>query len=360
MCHFFDFCKVFDKVPHRPLIDKLGNLGLDNHIIQWITSYLTERKQRVVLNGETSEAACVLSGVPQGSVLGPLLFLIYVDGVMNLPISGGSKLVLYADDILLYRPISSQEDYALLQRDIDNIDSWVSDNYLQFNVAKCKYMLISRRRHRVPPPVFTISNLQLEEVESFKYLGLLFTTDLSWTTHITSICAKAKQILGMLYRQFYQQSQPGTLLKLYTSLVRPHLEYASPVWNPYKSKDITMLESVQKFGCKVCTKQWDTGYDQLLQLLDLPTLARRRLYLDLSTMYKIVHGLVYFPPNIFVNRIGRTPNTTRPFLYSCPYAHTNYYQYSFVPRTVSAWNALPLPVVAAELCSFKSNVWVHI
>jgi len=154
----------------------------------------------------------------------------------------------------------------------------------QFNVAKCKYMLISRRRHRVPPPVFTISNLQLEEVESFKYLGLLFTTDLSWTTHITSICAKAKQILAMLYRQFYQQSQSGTLLKLYTSLVRPHLEYA---WNPYKSKDITMLESVQKFGCKVCTKQWDTGYDQLLQLLDLPTLARRRLYLDLSTMYKI-------------------------------------------------------------------------
>ena len=121
-----------------------------------------------------------------------------------------------------------------------------------------------------------------------------------------------------------------------------------------------MPEDVQKFGCKVCTKQWGTGYDQLLQLLDLPTLARRRLYLDLSTMYKIVHGLVYFPSNIFVNRIGRTPNTTRPFLYSCPYAHTNYYQYSFVPRTVSAWNALPLPVVAAELCSFKSNVWVHI
>ena len=121
-----------------------------------------------------------------------------------------------------------------------------------------------------------------------------------------------------------------------------------------------MLESVQKFGGKMCTKQWDTGYDQLLQLLDLPTLARRRLYLDLSTMYKIVHDLVYFPSNIFVNRIGRTPNTTRPFLYSCPYAHTNYYQYSFVPHTVSAWNALPLPVVAAELCSFKSNVWVHI
>ena len=97
----FDFCKAFDKVPHRPLIDQLSNLGLDNHIIQWITSYLTERKQRVVLNGDTSEAACVLSGVTQGSVL-----LIYVDGVMNLPISGGSRLVLYADDILLYRPIS--------------------------------------------------------------------------------------------------------------------------------------------------------------------------------------------------------------------------------------------------------------
>ena len=92
---FFDFCKAFDKVPHQPLIDKLGSLGLGNHIIQWITSYLTKRKQRVVLNGVTSETASVLSGVPQGSVLGPLLFLIYVDEVMNLPISGGSQSVLY-------------------------------------------------------------------------------------------------------------------------------------------------------------------------------------------------------------------------------------------------------------------------
>jgi len=116
----------------------------------------------------------------------------------------------------------------------------------------------------VPPPVFTISNLQLE---SLKYLGLLFTMDLSWTTHITSIYAKTKQILGMLYRQFYQQSQLGTLLKLYTSLVRPHLEYASPLWNPYKSKDIMMLENVQKFGFKIYTKQWDTGYDQYFSFL---------------------------------------------------------------------------------------------
>ena len=95
---FVDFCKAFDTVPHHPLLDKLG---LGNHILQWITSYLTERKQKVVINGETSETASVLSGVPQGSVLGPLFFLIYVDGVMNLPVSGGSQLVLYADDILL-------------------------------------------------------------------------------------------------------------------------------------------------------------------------------------------------------------------------------------------------------------------
>ena len=110
---FFDFCKAFNKRPHQPLIDKLGNLGLGNHVIQWITSYLMERRQWVVLNDETSKTAGFLSGVPQGLVLGLLLFLIFVDGVMNLPISGGSQLVLYADDILLYRPISRQENCAL-------------------------------------------------------------------------------------------------------------------------------------------------------------------------------------------------------------------------------------------------------
>ena len=357
---FFDFRKAFDSVPHRKLLDKLQDLGLDERILQWVKSYLTDRSQKVIVNGESSDPTHVLSGVPQGSVLGPLLFLVYVDGVMDLPLSEVSQLVLYADDILLYRPIKCQSDYSALQHEI-NTNSWVEDNHLQFNVSKCKHMLISRKRHTITcPRPLTIANHQLEEVECFKYLGLLFTSDLSWMQHIESICAKARRLLGLLYRRFYQQSQPETLLRLYTSLVRPHLEYASPVWSPYTIKDIALLENVQKFGCKLCTKQWDSGYEQLLELLDLPKLSTRRLYLDLSTMYKIIHGLLYFPSDVFSTRIGRTPRTIRPFLYHCPFARTSCFQHSYVPRTINVWNTLPLSVVDTTFSSFKNRIWDHI
>ena len=144
------------------------------------------------MNGESSDPTHVVSGVPQGSVLGPLLFLVYIDGVTDLPLSEASQLVLYADDILLFRPIKCQSDYSVLQQEI-NTNSWVEDNHLQFNISKCKHMLISRKRHTITSPApLTIASHQLEEVECFKYLGLLFTSDLSWTQHIESICAKAR------------------------------------------------------------------------------------------------------------------------------------------------------------------------
>ena len=116
---FFDLTKAFDSVPHRQLITKLEVIGLNEHLISWITDNLTNRHQSVVLNGKTSTPLPVTSGVPQGSVLGPLLFLIYINDINDLRLSTGSKLVLYADDILLYRPIFSGKDYALLQEDID-------------------------------------------------------------------------------------------------------------------------------------------------------------------------------------------------------------------------------------------------
>ena len=167
-------------------------------------------------------------------------------------------------------------------------------------------------------------------------------------------------LIYRMNRRFYQQSEPETLLRLYISLVRPHLEYASPVWSPYTIKDITLPENIQKFGCKLCTKQWDSGYEQLLELLDLPKLSTRRLYLDLSTMYKIIHGLLYFPPDVFSTRTSRTPSTIRPFLYHCPFARTNYLQHSYVPRTINAWNTLPLSVVDTTFSSFKYRIWDYI
>ena len=187
----------------------------------------------MVFNGVSSEIT-VTSGVPQGSILGPLLFLIYIDDISQVNLSPGSKLVLYADDILLYRPISSVDDYRALQDDIDMLSSWTMLNAMTFNTTKCKTMIISRKRNQCLPPVpLTLNGTILEVVLTFKYLGVLLSSDLSWTHHIQGVCSKARKILGLLYRRYYQYSDSRTLCQLYLSLVRPHLDYATQVWDPH-------------------------------------------------------------------------------------------------------------------------------
>ena len=149
---FFHLYKAFDSVPHQNLLVKLQQTGLSPHLLNWISDYLSFREQRVVVNGKTSKPKPVLSGVPQGSVLGPLLSLLYIDSLAPLPLSEGSQCVLYADDLLLFRCINANEDFSHLQHDISLVEDWVKCNHLTLNIAKCKYMVISRRRNPSLPP----------------------------------------------------------------------------------------------------------------------------------------------------------------------------------------------------------------
>ena len=233
---FFDFRKAFDSVPHRSLLRKLEDINLHPLLLRWIHSYLSGRTQKVVVNGATSNSLPVYSGVLQGSVIGPLLFLIYIDGIKSLLLSRDSYLTLFADDMLLYRPISCQYDFYLLQQDVNKISDWVDCNYLQFNVQKCKFMLVSRKIQSDPPsiPQLHLYGQPLERVPTYKYLGLLLSDNLSWTQHVKNLCTKARKILGLVYRRFYQFSSSESLFQVYISLVRPNLEYASQVWSPHK------------------------------------------------------------------------------------------------------------------------------
>ena len=203
--------------------------------------------------------------------MGPLLFLVYIDDVSDILLSDRSTLNLYADDMLLYKLVKSIEDIHHLQMDIDRICDWVNYNNLTLNPTKCKTMIISRKRNSVKPHAqFTLNSSPLEQVETFKYLGVLLSSDLSWSSHVDFICTKARKLIGLLYRRLYGNVDNRSLLELYSVLACPHLEYAAPIWDPHFIKDTNKLESVQRFTLKMCFKQWDLGYQDLLDLSQPP------------------------------------------------------------------------------------------
>ena len=173
--------------------------------------------------------------MPQGSVFGPLLFLIYINGITELPLLSESELVMYADDILLYRPIRQASGYQLLQQDVEALGTWANNNYLRFNPLKSKVMVLSRKIHPVPAPsYFSLNGSRLGIVDSVKYLGITIYSDIFWTKTISS---KARKLVGLLFRQFYRCADTDIILKLHIAMLRPHLKCASQVWDPHLLKD---------------------------------------------------------------------------------------------------------------------------
>ena len=209
-------------------------------------------------------------------------------------------------------PLDDPSDYSALQDDISTLSNWVLKKNLTLNPSKCKFLVISKlRKNSVPVPTLTLYDQPLERVSSYRYLGVNISEDLTWSTHLNEITSKARKIIGLLYRQFSEWSHPHSLLLLYISLVRPHLEYASQVWSPFLTKHIDQLERIQKFTLKVCFKQWNhnMSYQDLLQLAALPSLAARRKYLNLCYFYKLVHNIFEFPNSPLTARTLNYPQS---------------------------------------------------
>jgi len=226
-CVFFDLRKAFDSVPHQALLNKLHNLQVPGTLLLWLINYLSNRHQRVILNGSSSTWLPVKSGVPQGSILGPLLFLTYINDLCNIPLSPGTKLMMFADDIMLFKLISTPYDATLFQADVNLVNDWVCNNHLTINTSKTKFTLTKNF-----PPLY-INNIQIESVSHFKYLGVWISDELTWSKHVESICCKARRILGYMFRTFSSHCNQDSIIALYKCQVLPILEYACIVWDGY-------------------------------------------------------------------------------------------------------------------------------
>lgn len=294
-----DFSKAFDKVSHNVIIFKLKALGFPPGLLAWIASYLGERRYRVTFRSATSEPFTAGSGVPQGSHLGPLLFLLTINDVDSK--IKGSNISIFADDMKIYSTISSPHDSLSLQSDLNSFTEWCRKNLLVLNVEKCQSITFSRKR---APAVrdYHLNGTLVERVNKIRDLGVICDSELNFRLHFDNIVSRANSVLGFVKRWAREFSDPFVTRSLYTTLVRPILEYASQVWSPYHAVHINRIEAVQKRFVRFALR--DLGwadplrlppYEDRLRIIKLQSLAKRREVADVVFAHQTIMGGVDCP-----------------------------------------------------------------
>jgi hypothetical protein len=284
-----DFSKAFDLVPHSLLIQKLIKYNISSVLVHWITDFLTNRYQCVVINGVASDLVPVTSGVPQGSVLGPALFLLYINDIVD--VIQHCTIKLYADDTLLYKPITTTHDCELLQEDLRAVHTWSQENQMKFNTAKSYVVFFSLTRNHQFNFSYSIMDTPIQTSTSIKYLGIHMQENLHWDKHISHILIKANKVLGLLRSTLFDA--PTDLKKLaYSSLCRPLLEYASEVWDPSNKQQIHSLEVLQNKALRFIynIRGRDVSITEIRQQHHIVTLEQRRRDKRISTLISIIEN----------------------------------------------------------------------
>ena len=353
-----DFAEAFDKVSHKHLIYKLGFYGLRGNYLNWAHSFLYNRTQRTLVDGETSTQSDVGSGVPQGTVLGPLFFLCYIN---DLPNSVTSNVRLFADDAFLYRQINSPDDHLALQNDLDSLDKWSRDWCMTFNSSKCHVLTttLKTKPHRF---TYSLAGQNLTLVNSHPYLGVTLDSKLNWTPHIDNVAAKATKSLNFLSRNLYN-CPPHVKEAAYKIYVRPQLEYASQVWSPQTVTGKRKLENIQSRAGRFVTGRFKRteSITDILSTLNWDSLEHRRNVVDLFTCHKILHNKLEIPTqSIFIPHNSDTRSNTQPFQnIAC---RVDAVRGAYFPRTIARWNKLP-PNIAGlgSESSFKraASTWLQ-
>ena len=338
---FFDISKAFDRVWHRGLIHKLNSVGIRGNILNWIKSYLSDRKQAVVVKGEASPFLPVTAGVPQGSVLGPLFFLVYINDItLNLE----STIKLFADDTSAYLSLDNDiQREEILNSDLNKISNWATTWKVKFSAPKTDLLNISRRREPF------LNNLRFNAVTlqpstSHKHLGITFQNDCKWNTHINSLLSKCRPLVACLKSYKYRLSR-NSLETMFKSFILPILDYADVVWDNCAQYLADDLEELQLDAIRtIIGTVRGTSHESLYTESGFVSLKDRRERHKLIIFFKYVNGML---PEHQTTKFPELAATTNPYPSRRPLARNNnlcrtaLHNNSFFPSTISIWNDLP-------------------
>ena len=355
---FLDVSKAFDRVWHSGLLHKLRCLGIDGKFFDWICNYLKDRKIRAVINGQSSNWTNTTAGVPQGSILGPLLFLVFINDItQNIE----SDIHLYADDTSLLDIIENHQlSYAKLNRDLNRLSNWASKWLVTFNADKTVFLQVSRKLNPAPKPILKLKGALIKEVTTHKHLGLTFNQSLTWSDHIGNLVTKAACCVGLL-RRISRKIPRQCLEILYKSMVLPIMEYGDVIYDGSADSHLDRLEKVQRQAALCCTGAYKhTNHATLLHELGWPPLSTRRRHHRLNIMYKIQNNLA--PPYLTsicpqLTRDRTDYNLRTGMNITTPQQRTATYHKSFFPQSINNWNALNLHTRnSPTIISFKDKL----
>ena len=347
---YIDYTKAFDTVSHIKLFQKLIAYGVTGNLLKWIVCFLTDRKQKTRVGESLSDVIHLKSGVVQGSCLGPLLFLLFINDVTAV-LGCNITCKLYADDVKLYSVINTSQDAAAFQNSLNRLSEWSERWQLQISTTKCANMNLTRSSS--DNFVFSLGDAKLPVVTSVKDLGVTVDSNLKYNHHISNIVAQAKRRAGLLFKCFRTRNAE-TMARAFKVYIRPLLEYASNIWSPIQTGLIEQIESVQRQFTKRIDNLQSLSYPERLVELNLESLELRRVRADLITIYKLMFGLLDSNDSFFVVR--RT-STTRghPYKIMLEHCDINIRRQFLSQRITNVWNSLPASVVNFDSLDLFTN-----
>jgi hypothetical protein len=359
---YLDLKKAFDSVDSETLLFKLKCLGIHNREFEWFQNYINNRTQCVQQSSTLSDKLPISCGVPQGSILGPILFTVYVNDLVHSVHC--SKIVLYADDtVLLFSAKTIDDITSSLADDLTRVSAWFTSNKLHLNVKKCKWTLFGseKRLKKISLPEMTILDEQVEHVDDYKYLGVHLDKNLNWEKHVEKISAKIRQRLGVL-RHIRDYLDVHTALKLYNALVMPITDYCDITYSSCSMKCQKKIQRLMLKGGKIVLNlPFDTPSAEVLQRLKWLTFRERSDFHKCIQMFKCLNSLSPDYLSSLFECVSHGYSTRQSSQLKVLKCKTNMGQRSFVYSGAILWNSLPLNVRSvSSLDAFKSNLLKHI